>query len=413
MHEQRLYESETFTPVWIQGDKALVISDYDVGRQALWRFDITKGEFEELVYAADGFDIDEPIFSQEGSDVIGVSYYGDYRIDKYFDDAQESKAAFVKGSFPQYETVIESRSLDGNRLIVQASRDDSPSKYFWLDVQKKTGGVWFSQFPYLEQATLSSVQPFELETPDGMVLNGYLTMPAVATDSKPPLIVHPHGGPQSRDYRYFSPYVQFFASRGYAVLQINFRGSTGFGNEYEVAGYREWGMAMQDDVYQAIDWLAAQDVVDMKRACVVGGSYGGYVALTAAYQKPEAFRCHVALAAVSDLREQALAAFRWDFYKPFVKRTIGDPTDSDDKRMLDLNSPINHLSKITRPVLLIHGTHDTQVRVQQSRKFHSEAKRAKRNVEYMEIEFGTHYFDEYNSRLEVFKAMEEFLRKHL
>jgi dipeptidyl aminopeptidase/acylaminoacyl peptidase len=366
------------------------------------------------LFAAESHDVDDVILSPDGAEVVGVRYYDHYRVDHYFDAKHETRAALVKQSFPQYETAIVSSDDSDNRLMVAAQKDNSPPKYFWIDLEKKSGGLWFSQYPYLEKQPLASVQPFVFEASDGMQLNGYLTLPVTGGNAPYPLVIHPHGGPQSRDYQYFDPFVQFFASRGYAVLQVNFRGSTGFSNAYERAGYREWGRRMQEDVYDAIAWVErSDDRVDTDKACIVGGSYGGYVALVAAFQRPDEFECFVSMAGVTDLVDLAATTKRGGWFEAFVNKTIGDPSDSEDREALTMASPIEHVASIKRPLLLIHGTYDTQVRVTQAAAFHKKAERSRVDVEYIELEHGTHYFDEYENRLAVFRALDRFLGKHL
>jgi dipeptidyl aminopeptidase/acylaminoacyl peptidase len=413
LHSYVIGEDETFDPAFVDGDKLLVFSDHEIGRQGLWRYDIPSGDFEELVFVPEDHDIGGAIWSKDEDKLIGAWYFDDFRIDHYLDESYFEIESLVKKSFPDYQVSITSYDDDRTRLIVAAVRDDSPPKYFWLDLQKKAGGIWFSKHPYLEKVSLAPVQPYEFEASDGMVLNGYLTLPVTSTDKKPAVVVLPHGGPQSRNYRYFNPYVQFLANRGYAVLQVNFRGSSGFGNDYEIAGYREWGGEMQRDVYDALGWLDEQNVADTENACMVGGSYGGYVALTAAFQKPDRFKCIVSMAGVADLREMVSLSYRKEWLKAWVVRTIGDPSDETDDAMLRNNSPINNIAKIKSPVLLIHGTHDTQVRPKQSRDFHAAAKRAGVDIEYIELKYGTHYFDEYDNRLKVFEALDRFLKTHL
>ena len=412
LDSREIFESETFSPILIKGDRAYVFSDHEIGRQGIWLYDIVSGEFEELIYAADGHDVETAILSVDRDELVGATYYDHYRVKTYFDEAYEATSKIVDKSFSDYQTFIASRSKDRKRMIVQVLRDNSPPKYFWLDLGEGAGGFWFSQYPYLEEQQLADVQPFEYEARDGMPLNGYLTLP-VDAKKKPPLIVFPHGGPSARDYQYFDEFVQFFANRGYAVLQMNFRGSDGFSNNYKVAGYREWGKAMQTDIYDAVEWLEGQGTVDTQKACIVGASYGGYAALVAAFQQPERFKCVVSISGISDLTEHAVDTARGGWYEPFVIKTIGDPGDADDRKMLDDASASNNIAMIKRPILLIHGTHDTQVRVQQARDFYKKAKRAGVKVKYIELEHGTHYFDENQNRLEVFKALDGFLGKHL
>lgn len=412
LHSREIFESETFDPILVKGNKAYVFSDHEIARQGIWLYDIESGEFEELIYAAENHDVQTAILSVDRDEVVGATYYDHYRVKTYFDAEYEATSSIVDKSFSDYQTFIASRSKDRKRMIVQALRDDSPPKYFWLDLAKGAGGFWFSQYPYLEKQQLAKVQPFEYEARDGMPLNGYLTMP-VDAKKKPPLVVFPHGGPAARDYQYFDEFVQFFANRGYAVLQMNFRGSEGFNNLYETAGYREWGQAMQTDIYDAVEWLEEQGTVNTDKACMVGASYGGYAALVAAFQQPERFKCIVSISGIADLTEHAVTTARSGWYEPFVIKTIGDPGDGEDRKALDEASATNKLALIKRPILMIHGTHDTQVRVSQARDFYKKAKRAGVKVKYIELEYGTHYFDENQNRLQVFKALDDFLGKHL
>lgn len=412
LHSRKMFESSTFDPIMVKGDKAIVLTDYQLDRKAMWLYDIPSGEFDKVLYSNDKYDVDGGILSPDGREVIGAIYFDHYRQNHFFNEDDAKVYSLVKNSFKKYHATIADFSLDRKKVLVWAQRDNTPPKYFWLDIEKSKGGYWFSSYPYLEKNQLANVQPFEFDAKDGMKLNGYLTLP-VASNKKPPLVVFPHGGPQSRDYQYFNPYVQYFAEQGYAVLQVNFRGSTGFGNDYETKGYREWGHAMQQDVYDAFDWLVTQDVVDTDNSCLVGASYGGYVALTAAFQKPKMFKCIVSIAGVSDVEAIANNEYKYSTLRAFVEKTIGNPKNDEDVKTMRAISPVNHVKKIREPILLIHGTHDTQVPVKQSREFYKRAKRAGIDIETVEYKYGTHYLDENNNRLATFDEMGSFLRKHL
>jgi dipeptidyl aminopeptidase/acylaminoacyl peptidase len=414
LYTRKAYQGETFDPVMVKGNKVIVLSDHELQRKALWLYDIKSGKFESLLYANEKYDVSGAILNPEGTEVIGAYYNDNFRKNYYFNADDAKLYRIVKNSFKQYNTFIVDFSSDRKKVLVLAQRDDSPSKYFWLDLQKKAGGFWFSEYPDLEKQPLAKVKAFEFTTKKGMTLNGYLTMPTnLKAGEKPPLIVHPHGGPQGRDYQYFDPYVQYFASLGYAVLQVNFRGSIGFGNDYEAKGYRQWGRAMQQDVYEAIDWLREQNTVNMDKSCVVGASYGGYVALTAAFQKPQLFDCVISIAGIADLPALAKGWFQYPTLKAFVRKTLGDPTDKDDVAVLKTVSAINYVNKISAPILLIHGTNDTQVRYSQSVDFYKRAKNADVNISYVEIPRGTHYLDDNDNRLKAFKEIGQFLKQYL
>lgn len=413
LYSHKAFEGETFDVVGIDGGKAIVLSDHELGRQALWQYDIPSGAFETLLFAADDYDVDKAILSSDGTRVIGAAYTEHFQERHYFDETDAEIDEMVSNAFPQYQAYIASRSQDGMRLIVAGVRDDAATQYFWLDLNAKQGGAWFSQYPHLKDAALSKVSPFEFSARDGTQLSGYITLPPGVENRKPPLVVLPHGGPHARDYQYFSPYVQFLASRGFAVLQVNFRGSSGFGTEFESSGYQEWGQAMQRDVYDAVEWTKQQQLADIDRACVVGFSYGGYVALTAAHQQPRLFACIVSISGVSDLVDAVQSQVRDEITRVYVREQIGDPRIAEQRQMLVDNSPVHHVDEMSSPILLVHGDHDTQVRVSQSRKFYSAARGAGVDVEYIEIEGGSHYFDMNENRLTLLRALERFLIEHL
>ncbi|NIA27029.1 MAG: alpha/beta fold hydrolase [Desulfobulbaceae bacterium] len=412
LYSKKMFEGDTFYAVTVDGDMAVVFSDHELGREALWRYNIASGQFEELIYAADAYDVDAALLNIDQNEVIGAAYMDNFEKRQYFDPAEAKMDDLVRKTFPQYRTYIVSRDRSQTRFIVAGSRDDAPVRYFWLDTVAKRGGAWYSQYPQLDGLTLAKVEPIAFEAGDGMKLNGYLTMPPDAVD-KPALIVLPHGGPQSRDYQNFDPYVQFLANRGFAVLQVNFRGSSGFNNAYKTSGYGEWGMAMQQDVYDAIDWLGERGTVDTKRACMIGFSYGGYVALTAAFQRPKQFKCIVSVAGIGNLVDLVESSARYKTAQVSQRKTVGDTRDSQQKKVLYQNSAIHFVEKIKSPILLIHGDHDTQVRVKQSREFYAAAHAANVDIEYIELEDGTHYLDENKNRLVVFRAMDDFLKKYL
>lgn len=207
--------------------------------------------------------------------------------------------------------------------------------------------------------------------------------------------------------------MQFFASRGYAVLQVNFRGSEGFNNYYETSGYQQWGKKMQSDVYEAVDWIKAQNIIDEKNMCVVGASYGGFVALTAAIQQPENFNCFISIAGVADLEALVAKEYKYPYKRAFLNNTIGHYENSDTIKEFNQVSAMQNIDKIKRPILLMHGEKDTRVHVSQSQDFYNAAKKQGINVQYIELEDGTHFLDEWNNRVKAFNAMDEFLSKHL
>lgn len=408
------FKSDTFNVQVVKGDKAYVISNRELGRDALWLYNIKSGQFEEMIYAHDKFDIDSVILSRDKTEVIGVYYFDHFHQTHYFNQKESKLQRIVKKSFKSFKTSIFSMDLARKKVMIRAMQNNSPDKFYWLDLANKKAGLWFSQFPYIEGKTLASTESFEFTTQDGMKLNGYITKPAGSEGKKLPLVVNPHGGPIGiRDYQYFDPYVQFMANMGYAVLQVNYRGSGGFGTDYETAGYRQWGKKMQTDVYEAIDWVGEQGIADISNSCVVGHSYGGYFALTAAFQRPEQFKCIVSIAGVSDLNKRAEKLHKNKGSRSFIVKTMADHTTEKGAKDLEQHSPINFVEKIKAPILLIHGQQDTQAYYKQSSDFYEVAEDAGVDVEYIEFKHGTHYLDENENRLKAFEELGEFLTEHL
>lgn len=409
---QKLYtrvlgKEHTFNVVGLDtaGTKAYVISDRETGRESLWLYDIIKGEFETLLFSHEKFDLSGTLSNSQG-EMIGVYYYDDFLRTWYFDEHDAEQTKMVANLLPGMESTIVSQSQDKTRLLAYSVNDDKVPRYYFVDLVIKKAGLWLSQYPQLAKAPMAKVESYQFKASDGALISGYLTLPK---DVKyPPLIVHPHGGPHSRDMKYFNPEVQYFISKGYAVLQVNFRGSEGFGSDFESAGYFQWGKRMQQDVYDAMDWVVASGRVAKDKACIVGGSYGGYVALTAAFQQPNRFECVISVAGISDLREMVVDEARQDSYIS----NIVDTDDSAAMQALDLVSATYNIDKITAPMLLIHGTKDTQVNYEQSADFYSKAKKNK-NIKYVEIKDGTHYFDDNESRQRYFAEMDQFLTQYL
>jgi dipeptidyl aminopeptidase/acylaminoacyl peptidase len=345
--------------------------------------------------------------------VIGIVHFDDRRVESYFDARDIEAQQTATASLPGFDVSIVSRSLDGTRLIIRASRNDFPPKYVWLDTAEQTGGAWLSQYPELETTELAKTARINFEAGDGLAISGYLTMPVYSSNELPPLVIYPHDGPADRSTRDFDPYVQFFASRGYAVLQINHRGSRGFGFEFFKAGFRQWGGKMQQDIYDGIAWLAAQNLVDMGRACIVGQGYGGYVALTAAHEKPRQFACFVSIGGISDIVMQVQSGQKYGVIREQMTLRVGDIYDRKEKKRLRDLSPIKYAKQIDGPVLLIHGDDDASVRHQQSRLLFQRIEHNNRNNRFLSIEDGTHSLDNDANRRTTFRALDQFLRKYL
>jgi dipeptidyl aminopeptidase/acylaminoacyl peptidase len=308
---------------------------------------------------------------------------------------------------------VASWSNDYRRILFYGESPDLPGRYYLYE--RGTGALRYFAFAYpeLEKVPMAPMRATSYQARDGLTIPAYLSLPS-GSPAKPatplPAVVLPHGGPGARDFSSFDPLVQLFVSRGYAVLQMNYRGSTGYGNEFQGAGSRQWGKAMQDDVTDGTRWLAAEGYADPRRTCIVGWSYGGYAALMGAVKEPELYACVVSVAGVSDLPDLIRSQRNYINGRIFTQN-IGDLWK--DKQSLEANSPVNGAERIKAPVLLAHGTKDRVVDIRQTKSMATALKRAGKPFQYVELEDADHSVLRGPERLKLFSAVDEFVTGRL
>ena len=275
----------------------------------------------------------------------------------------------VMKQFPGEDVTITSASRDGKRMVFFVHADTDPGIYFLWDADKQKLSALFQRRAWIKPAAMAAMEPIALKARDGMALNGYLTRPLGKETAKQlPTVVLVHGGPYGiRDAWGYDPEVQMLASRGYAVLQINYRGSGGYGDAFERAGYHEWGGKMQDDVTDATRWAIDQGVADKNRICIFGTSYGGYAAIEGVTKEPDLYKCAIANAGVYDLRLMLTSGDIPQFLggQNFLKMVMGD-----DQNDLYDRSPIAHIDRLKAKVMLIVGGADTRVPAAQGERLH-------------------------------------------
>lgn len=400
-----------FSPVGLSedGKSVLVNTDYKNNFNHLAYFDLASGEISAPVHQVEGHDINVT-YSKAGK-LIGYGFTKDFYEQVFIDPKQQQYNQQIKALMPDRHSYITSYSDDGQRVVIYSVKDNQPGRFLTLDFNTKKAAFWFSQYPHFEKTALPSVNTISFKSRDGLQLQGYLTTP-LQKDKPAPVILFPHGGPISRDNKNFDPFVQFFTAMGYAVLQVNFRGSSGFGNQFETAGYLQWGKKMQDDLMDALDAISANPDLDTKRSCMVGASYGGYATLVASFRDNAKFQCFVSISGISDLAAMLKSDGAYsDARKAVQKATVGDY--ENDAKALDAVSARYHLDAIKKPLLLIHGVKDTRVPYKQSAELYDALKTKGVEVSYLEQEDGTHFFDTEQERTEAFAEMEKFLTKHL
>lgn len=406
------YKSSTFTPIQYdkETDSVIVKSDRELNKDALWRYFIKTSKFELLGEAPGNLDISNALYRRTGNviDVVGFTYNDNF-VERVYFDASKNKLEMNLVKFFKSKGLhafFTSRDLKQKRYIISTLSDKKPTKYYLYDTDKGNLSPWYSAFPELNKIELNSVTPIKFTARDNMQLNGYITLPKGVKN--PPLIVFPHGGPFGvRDMQYFDPFVQLFANQGYAVLQVNFRGSGGYGNSYLTKGYGQWGKAMQTDILDAIEYVKVNKLADTNNSCIAGASYGGYAALIAGFQTPNQFKCIVSIAGVSNMNDQA-THWKRQGDKNYINQAVKNKNDS-----LDDISPVYHASKFKAPVLLIHGKVDTRVSFRQSEQMEKALKKAGKSVDYTLFKYGTHNLDDAVNRKKAMSLMIEFINKYL
>lgn len=341
-------------------------------------------------------------FAQEG-DAGGYTFFDP-------EDAKVWKA--VSAAFPGAIVTLQSWSRDHRKIAVRVDPLNDVPAFALVDLDTRKATWLGPEYSEVKPADVAVQTPIRFKASDGLALTGYLTIPRGKETKALPLIVFPHGGPAARDSPGFDWWAQAMASRGYAVLQVNFRGSDGLGEALLRAGYGQWGRKMQTDLSDGVRHLAAQGVIDPKRVCIVGGSYGGYAALAGATLDPGVYRCAASFAGISDLRRfmnwakasQGPPSFR------YLTRFTG--AEEDRATVLAQISPAAHADKVSIPILLIHGKDDSVVPLEQSQIMADALKKAGRPVELIIAKGEDHWLSRGETRLQTLAATMAFLEKH-
>ncbi|WP_158559715.1 MULTISPECIES: S9 family peptidase [unclassified Herbaspirillum] len=408
------------TPLGFDSDPNFLYVNADhQGKEAVFRVDLSQAGFPRtLVHADARFDVDGGvIYAPWLKKVVGLRYSTEYGQRLYWDDSARQLQQQLDGALPGHNNILVSSSDDGMRHIVASLSLAAPPRLYWLDRKAGKMSLLAETYPELASARLATPQSVNFKSRDGISLHGYLTMPLTEPGTgqenrKAPLILFPHGGPGVRDVAGFDYWTQFFASRGWAVLQVNFRGSSGYGSDFETAGFKRWGMEMQDDLTDGVDWLARSGKIDPSKVCIVGASYGGYAALMGVVKTPDLYRCAVSIAGVADLRDLLAQSQRYIGYEIAAERQIGEWWN--DRERLRQTSPVNRVKEIRTPLLLIHGKEDRIVDVEQSRDMASALKSAgNKDYRYVELPLGDHNLSREEDRVTTFTEMEKFLRQYL
>ena len=390
---------------------AYVTGKNESGIRALFKFDMIEQKVVETVYEHEKFDVQRILFRPYGRDPIGITLTTDRIETHYFDPAWSKRQRMLDAALKGYVNRIISSTRDNNLHIVESTSDVESGAYYLFDEKSKQLHFLDVKYRGLEPKMLSPMTFISYEARDGWTIPAYLTIPRGMKAENLPTVIMPHGGPRSRDLWRYHYRAQFLASRGYAVFQPNFRGSSGYGAGFMNAGDKNWGLKMQDDVTDGVKMLIEKGIADPTRICIVGASYGGYAALMGAVKTPDLFACAVSISGVSNLPGLVTWEHETKVGGKIWTRSIGDP--GEDRTVLRETSPYHQAKKIKIPILLIHSKDDTRVPVGHSRAMADRLKGMKKSVVFVEIESGGHTLEVEAARIAVLKALEKFLAKHI
>lgn len=413
--QKTLWEFEAFgrDQVWPLGfgndPYELYVTALHDGRDAIFKVNLKdEGLPMELVYSNKKYDVGGSLFySEKTGDVVGLKV-SDGAGYVFWTESYKALLDGVNKGLPDTHNRLLSFSKDERRYLVLSKSDVNPGTYYLGDRDKKTLDPIGYSYSKIFPDYLSPREQIEYKARDGLSIEAYLTLPKRAESHENlPTIIFPHGGPISSFEGGFDYWTQFFANSGYAVLQMNFRGSEGYGYDFMAAGLKSWGLAMQDDVEDGVRWMIQQGYSDPKNICIVGAGYGGYAALMGAVKSKGLYKCAVSFAGISDVGRMVKFKRRYTNYD-IVKARIGSDMGELKKR-----SPVYHADEIDIPVLLIHGTKDRVVNYVQSRLMNEKLMRANKDVRYVELKDGGHYLGNSERRNSVFEELDSFLEIHL
>ena len=416
-------DAPRWEPLGFDADDQTLYVASNIGRKtfAVYTYDLQAHKLGPVVVEDPVYDVGNDAYGYEGGlvvrgrdhKVLGVNYLADRPKTVWLDAEMIKLQSDIDRALPHTLNRIGSATRDGSKCILNASSDRDPGTYYLLDIKNLQLLELLRINSKVDPAQMSTMQSVSYTARDGMQLHAFLTLPEGRLPKNLPLIVHPHGGPYGpRDAWGFNANVQFLANRGYAVLQPNFRGSGGYGPDYEAAGYRQWGLQMQDDLTDGAQWLIKEGIVDPARVGIYGASYGGYAAMMGPIKEPQLFSCAINYVGVTDIRD-LFPGFE-DFPKfaqESVSRRFGHPVK--DKAYMDANSPAYQADRIQCPVLMAYGFFDPRVKLEQGEKMYKAMKAKGRDVEYIVSGNEGHGFRKEENAIAFMDRIDAFLKKNL
>jgi dipeptidyl aminopeptidase/acylaminoacyl peptidase len=404
----------TVAPLFFTFDnKSLyVLSNRGRDKTALVILDPNSGEESKPLFENPDVDLDGASFSRKRKVLTQASFNTWKEQRHFFDPVTEALFARLQEKLPGYEVVIQNENLAEDMFIVAAYSDRTPGTRYVYSAKSDTLTTLGEINPRIDPAHMATTKAVTYTTRDGLKINGYLTLPVNREARNLPVIVNPHGGPWSRDSWGFNPEIQFLANRGFAVFQMNYRGSTGYGRAFWEKSFKQWGRTMQDDITDGVTWLIREGIADPKRVGIYGGSYGGYATLAGVTFTPGLYAAAVDYVGVANLFTfmNSIPPY-WAPYLKMMHEMVGDP--EKDKELLSANSPVFHADRITTPLFIAQGSNDPRVNKNESDQMVEALRKRGVAVQYMVKENEGHGFHNEENQFDFYGAMEAFFSKYL
>ena len=406
---------ESVSPLFFTFDNKELYVSSNRGRDksAIFKFDLETAKEGELIFEHDEVDVYGLMSSKKRKVITGVSYTTDKRQIHFFDKWRENLQSTLESQLKGVEVAISGLSKDETKAIVVTYSDRSRGTYYYYDIENDNLTKLADLSPWLNEDDMAFMKPIKYKSRDGLTIPGYLTLPLdYKKGEKLPVVINPHGGPWARDNWGFNPEIQFLANRGYAVLQMNFRGSVGYGREFWEISFKQWGKTMQDDITDGVNWLIEEGIADPDRIAIYGASYGGYATLAGLTFTPDIYACGVDYVGVSNIFTllETLPPY-WELGRQMMYEMIGNP--ETEKELLEAASPLFHIDKIKAPLLVAQGANDPRVKQAESDQIVDALKAKGIDVPYILKEDEGHGFYNEENQFDFYQEMEKFLDKHL
>ena len=389
-----------------------VSSNRNRDKSAIYKFDLNTAKETDLIFEHDEVDVSGLIRSKKRKVLTAVSYYTDKRKIHFLDDWREKLQNNLESKLKGVEVAISDISKDETKAIIVTFSDVSRGTYYYYDIEKDELTKLADLSPWLDPNHMSEMKPIKYTSRDGLTINGYLTIPKGSNGKNLPVVVNPHGGPWARDRWGFNPEIQYLANNGYAVFQMNFRGSTGYGREFWEKSFKQWGKTMQDDITDGVQWLINEGIANPDKIGIYGASYGGYATLAGLTFTPDLYACGVDYVGVSSLFTfmESMPPY-WELYREMMYEMVGHP--EKDKELLASSSPLMHVDKIKVPLFIAQGANDPRVKKSESDQIVEALKQKGIDVPYMVKDDEGHGFYNEENRFDFYREMSAFLEKHL